>query len=94
MLLTFGFLNYEPKHFNLVILKKSICMTNAIYRDLVCRANGDNLSIEGVALCGDNMTKHLHEYTTVTCLYCRLHSHLAMQRLSPIIATESHPLNR
>ncbi len=57
-------------------------MTNAIYR-----ANGGNLSIEGVALCGDNMTKHLHEYTTVTHLYCRLHSRLLMQRLSHIIAT-------
>ncbi len=69
-------------------------MTNAIYRDLVCRANGSNLSIEGVAFRGDNMTKHLHEYTTVTRLYCRWYSRLLMQRLSHIIATESHPLNR
>ncbi len=69
-------------------------MTNAIYRDLVCRTNGSNLSIEGVAFRGYNMTKHLHEYTTVTCLYCRLHSHLVMQRHSHIIATESHPLNQ
>ncbi len=59
-------------------------ITNAIYRGLVCRANGSNLSIEGVAL----------RDTTVTRLYCRLHSRLLMQRLSHIIATESNPLNR
>ncbi len=35
-------------------------MTFAIYRYLLCRANGGNLSIEGVELRGDLMAKHLH----------------------------------